>query len=119
VRQFVPNLVAHPCANREEKVPTGFNGLSGKISARAENRLDVDAYRCVAVVARNRQKSATSIFPVLATNSPIVNRLAVHRKQAPYRTHAIAALLAPGRVALLDTHDPYHYVRLQNRSRPW
>jgi glycine/D-amino acid oxidase-like deaminating enzyme/nitrite reductase/ring-hydroxylating ferredoxin subunit len=53
---------------------------------------------------------------VLATNSPIVNRLAVHAKQAPYRTYAIAAPLARGRLpdALYwDTHDPYHYVRLQ------
>jgi glycine/D-amino acid oxidase-like deaminating enzyme/nitrite reductase/ring-hydroxylating ferredoxin subunit len=53
---------------------------------------------------------------VLATNSPIVNRLAVHAKQAPYRTYAIAAPLARGRLAdalYWDTHDPYHYVRLQ------
>ncbi|MBV8752102.1 MAG: FAD-dependent oxidoreductase [Hyphomicrobiales bacterium] len=53
---------------------------------------------------------------VLATNSPIVNRLAVHAKQAPYRTYAIAAPLGRGRLpdALYwDTHDPYHYVRLQ------
>jgi glycine/D-amino acid oxidase-like deaminating enzyme/nitrite reductase/ring-hydroxylating ferredoxin subunit len=53
---------------------------------------------------------------VLATNSPIVNRLAVHTKQAPYRSYAIAAPLARGRLpdALYwDTHDPYHYVRLQ------
>jgi len=53
---------------------------------------------------------------VLATNSPIVNRLAVHAKQAPYRTYAIAAPLARAHLpdALYwDTHDPYHYVRLQ------
>jgi glycine/D-amino acid oxidase-like deaminating enzyme/nitrite reductase/ring-hydroxylating ferredoxin subunit len=53
---------------------------------------------------------------VLATNSPIVNRLAVHAKQAPYRTYAIAAPIAHGRLpdALYwDTLDPYHYVRLQ------
>jgi glycine/D-amino acid oxidase-like deaminating enzyme/nitrite reductase/ring-hydroxylating ferredoxin subunit len=53
---------------------------------------------------------------VLATNAPIVNRLVVHAKQAPYRTYAIAAPLARGRLAdalYWDTHDPYHYVRLQ------
>jgi len=51
---------------------------------------------------------------VLATNSPIVNRLAVHAKQAPYRTYAIAAPLARGRLpdALYwDTHDPYQIGR--------
>jgi glycine/D-amino acid oxidase-like deaminating enzyme/nitrite reductase/ring-hydroxylating ferredoxin subunit len=56
---------------------------------------------------------------VLATNSPIVNRLAVHAKQAPYRTYAIAAPIARGRLpdALYwDTHEPYHYVRLQPGS---
>jgi glycine/D-amino acid oxidase-like deaminating enzyme/nitrite reductase/ring-hydroxylating ferredoxin subunit len=56
---------------------------------------------------------------VLATNSPIVNRLAVHSKQAPYRTYAIAAPLARGRLpdALYwDTLEPYHYVRLQPGS---
>ena len=53
---------------------------------------------------------------VVATNSPILNRLAVHAKQAPYRTYAIAAVLPRGSLpdALYwDTLDPYHYVRLQ------
>jgi glycine/D-amino acid oxidase-like deaminating enzyme/nitrite reductase/ring-hydroxylating ferredoxin subunit len=53
---------------------------------------------------------------VVATNSPIVDRFAVHTKQAPYRTFVIAARLPRGAIedALYwDTLDPYHYLRLQ------
>lgn len=53
---------------------------------------------------------------VIATNSPITNWLAVHSKQAPYRTYVIAGKMPRHAVpdALYwDTLDPYHYVRLQ------
>ena len=53
---------------------------------------------------------------VFATNSPIIDRFAIHTKQAPYRTYAIAARLPLGTMepALYwDTLDPYHYVRLE------
>ena len=53
---------------------------------------------------------------VVATNTPINDRVAMHTKQAPYRTYVIAATLPPGsipHVLLWDTADPYHYVRLQ------
>lgn len=52
----------------------------------------------------------------VATNSPVNDRLALHTKQAPYRSYAIAAKVPRGAVpdALTwDTLDPYHYVRLQ------
>ncbi|HEY0438582.1 MAG TPA: FAD-dependent oxidoreductase [Xanthobacteraceae bacterium] len=53
---------------------------------------------------------------VVATNSPINDRLAIHSKQAPYRTYVIAGHVRAGSVpdALYwNTLDPYHYVRLQ------
>jgi glycine/D-amino acid oxidase-like deaminating enzyme/nitrite reductase/ring-hydroxylating ferredoxin subunit len=53
---------------------------------------------------------------VVATNSPINDRVALHSKQAPYRTYAMALQLPRDRLpdALYwDTLDPYHYVRLQ------
>ncbi|HEX6070853.1 MAG TPA: FAD-dependent oxidoreductase [Longimicrobiaceae bacterium] len=53
---------------------------------------------------------------VVATNSPINTRVAIHTKQHPYRTYAVALRVEPGTVpdALFwDTADPYHYVRLQ------
>ena len=54
--------------------------------------------------------------PCIATNSPINDWLAIHTKQAPYRTYVIAGRVPRGAVpdALYwDTLDPYHYVRLQ------
>ena len=53
---------------------------------------------------------------VVATNSPINDRVALHSKQAPYRTYVMALQLPHGKLpdALYwDTLDPYHYVRLQ------
>lgn len=65
------------------------------------------------VITRDGHRvAATSL--VVATNSPMNNRIAIHTKQAAYRTYAIA-LKVPNDVpdALYwDTADPYHYVRL-------
>jgi glycine/D-amino acid oxidase-like deaminating enzyme/nitrite reductase/ring-hydroxylating ferredoxin subunit len=50
---------------------------------------------------------------VVATNTPVNDRLRIHSKQAPYRTFAIALRVPPLAHALWwDTHEPYHYVRL-------
>lgn len=52
---------------------------------------------------------------VVATNTPINDRVAIHTKQAPYITYAVALRVPRGSVetALLwDTLDDYHYVRL-------
>ena len=51
---------------------------------------------------------------VVATNSPINDWVALHTKQAPYRTFVVALRLPPGavpRALYWDTPDPYHYVR--------
>jgi hypothetical protein len=53
---------------------------------------------------------------VVATNSPINDRYAIHTKQAPYRSYAMAFTIPRGTLpdALYwDTLDPYHYVRTQ------
>jgi glycine/D-amino acid oxidase-like deaminating enzyme/nitrite reductase/ring-hydroxylating ferredoxin subunit len=53
---------------------------------------------------------------VVCTNPPFSHLVAIHSKQAPYRTFAIAARVPAGRVPrilLWDTADPYHYVRTQ------
>lgn len=53
---------------------------------------------------------------VVATNTPVNDRLAIHTKQAAYRTYVIGAALpaaAIPKVLYWDTADPYHYVRLQ------
>lgn len=52
---------------------------------------------------------------VVATNTPINNRVALHAKQAPYMTYVIGAPVPRGSVPTAlywDTLDPYHYVRL-------
>lgn len=57
---------------------------------------------------------------VVATNSPVNDRVAMHSKQAPYRTYALALRVPAGRIAdalYWDTADPYHYVRLQASER--
>jgi glycine/D-amino acid oxidase-like deaminating enzyme/nitrite reductase/ring-hydroxylating ferredoxin subunit len=56
---------------------------------------------------------------VIATNSPINDRLAIHSKQAPYRTYAMAFDLPHGSLPdglYWDTLDNYHYVRLQPKD---
>jgi Rieske Fe-S protein len=56
---------------------------------------------------------------IVATNSPVHLPVAIHSKQAPYRTYAIAAKLPRSALAdalYWDTLDPYHYVRLQPLS---
>src|SRR5262249_39597562 len=59
--------------------------------------------------------SVTADTVVVATNSPINDRIAIHAKQAAYLTYVIGANVPRGSVekALFwDTQDPYHYVRL-------
>jgi glycine/D-amino acid oxidase-like deaminating enzyme/nitrite reductase/ring-hydroxylating ferredoxin subunit len=54
---------------------------------------------------------------VVATNTPVNDRVAIHTKQAPYVTYVIGASIPKGSVptALLwDTLDPYHYIRVQS-----
>lgn len=54
---------------------------------------------------------------VVATNSPINDKYAMHTKQAPYLSYVVAGLVPRGTIpkALLwDTPDPYHYVRIQD-----
>ena len=56
---------------------------------------------------------------VIATNSPINDKFALHSKEAPYRSYVIGLELPEGALpdALYwDMMDPYHYVRLQKGS---
>ena len=61
----------------------------------------------------------TSEVVVVATNTPVNDRVAIHTKQAPYVTYAIGVVVPKGsvtRALYWDTGDPYHYVRLQSDS---
>ncbi|SNC75474.1 Glycine/D-amino acid oxidase [Hymenobacter gelipurpurascens] len=55
---------------------------------------------------------------VVATNTPMNDRVVMHTKQSPYRTYALAARVPKGavtRALYWDTSDPYHYIRLQEQ----
>jgi glycine/D-amino acid oxidase-like deaminating enzyme/nitrite reductase/ring-hydroxylating ferredoxin subunit len=65
---------------------------------------------------RTRGGQVTANFIVVATNSPFIDRVTIHTKQAPYHTYVIGAQIPAGTVekALFwDTADPYHYIRTQ------
>jgi glycine/D-amino acid oxidase-like deaminating enzyme/nitrite reductase/ring-hydroxylating ferredoxin subunit len=60
--------------------------------------------------------SVQAAAALVATNSPINDRVALHTKMAPYRTYAMAFTLpkeALPDALYWDTMDPYHYVRQQ------
>src|SRR5688572_18102596 len=73
--------------------------------------------------ARVRTESGATVEAravVVATNSPVNDRLVIHTKQAAYRTYVVGARVRRGavpRLLLWDTADPYHYVRLQPIDR--
>lgn len=81
-------------------------GHVGEIRARKDGMLHVAVASLARVAAR---------FAVVATNSPIHERVAIHTKQAPYRSYVIALAIPRGAVPTAlywDTADPYHYVRV-------
>lgn len=52
---------------------------------------------------------------VIATNTPFINRVAMHTKQSGYMTYVVAFQVPKGtvpRLLLWDTGDPYFYVRI-------
>ena len=52
---------------------------------------------------------------VVATHTPINDRIAIHTKQAAYRTYVLGARIPRGSVPhclFWDTDEPYHYVRV-------
>jgi glycine/D-amino acid oxidase-like deaminating enzyme/nitrite reductase/ring-hydroxylating ferredoxin subunit len=51
---------------------------------------------------------------VVATNTPVNNRLAIHTKNAAYRSYVVGVAIPEEKTApalLWDTADPYHYLR--------
>lgn len=91
----------------------------GKIySATHINQFNEDNNLCILKTQSGYKITANSA--IVATCTPVNNRLTVHSKQAAYRTYAIAASIPKNSIpkALYwDTEDPYHYVRLQNHLK--
>jgi glycine/D-amino acid oxidase-like deaminating enzyme/nitrite reductase/ring-hydroxylating ferredoxin subunit len=65
-------------------------------------------------VTTDSGRTVTADFVVCATNTPVIDWLIIHSKQAAYRTFAIATRLSGSvpRALYWDTADPYHYVRM-------
>ena len=67
-------------------------------------------------VKTDQGRTVSASAAVVATNSPINDRVALHTKLAPYRTYAMCFTVPKDALpdALYwDTMDPYHYVRQQ------
>jgi glycine/D-amino acid oxidase-like deaminating enzyme/nitrite reductase/ring-hydroxylating ferredoxin subunit len=102
-----------------------LRGLAGAIRKRG-GRLHADT--CMeeveekggrVVVKTTAGRKVEAAAAVIATNSPVNDRTAIHSKQAPYRTYAMAFELPADALpdALYwDTLDAYHYVRLHPLS---
>jgi Rieske Fe-S protein len=96
-----------------EGLTAAFKQIGGKIFT--DSHVDqITGGESAKVKVGNHAVSADAV--VVATNSPINDRVAIHTKQAPYMTYVVGARVARGSVedALIwDTLDAYHYVRLQ------
>ena len=69
-----------------------------------------------AVVTVEGGQTVTARSVVVATNTPVNDRVVIHTKQAAYRSYVIGARVPAGSVPAglyWDTPDPYHYVRVQ------
>jgi glycine/D-amino acid oxidase-like deaminating enzyme/nitrite reductase/ring-hydroxylating ferredoxin subunit len=76
---------------------------------------DIEEKNGAVTVHTANRASVQAANAVIATNSPINNRFALHTKMAPYRTYAMAMTIERDSMedALYwDTLDPYHYIRL-------
>ncbi|GAB3815390.1 FAD-dependent oxidoreductase [Pontibacter rugosus] len=73
----------------------------------------------VATVVTVDGHTVTANHLVVATNTPVNDKLTMHTKQAPYRTYAIGIQVPKDSVpdALYwDMKNPYHYIRLQKET---
>jgi len=108
--QFHPLRYLHGLAQACTRRQVQIFGATRAVSATGEGG---------AVVATDRGHRIISQAIVVATNSPFVDLVAIHTKQAPYHSYAIGARAAAGSITpalYWDTEDPYHYVRLHRSS---
>ena len=68
------------------------------------------------VTVKAGKRTVNARHAIVATNAPINDKYAIHTKQAPYRTYAMAFSVPKGALPdglYWDTLEAYHYVRLQ------
>jgi glycine/D-amino acid oxidase-like deaminating enzyme/nitrite reductase/ring-hydroxylating ferredoxin subunit len=78
----------------------------------------IEGGKSARIDTRNGQ-TVTAGAVVVATNTPVNDLLAIHTKQAAYRTFVIGATVPAGSVSkglYWDTPNPYHYVRLSRSA---
>ena len=129
----VERLVGVPLAGCEKRQALRYSGqatfhplkyLAGVVEACAKRGVRFFADTPVdevveengAITVKTARGNIRAGHAVVATNSPIVDRVALHSKMSPYRTYVIGFAIAKDALpdALYwDTEEPYHYVRLQ------
>lgn len=65
-------------------------------------------------------KCITADFAVVATNTPFINRVTMHTKQAAYRSYVVGMEIAKGAIPIAlywDMKEPYHYIRIYERHQ--
>ncbi|HEX8560254.1 MAG TPA: FAD-dependent oxidoreductase [Pyrinomonadaceae bacterium] len=97
-------------------VARAFTRLGGRLhTGTRADKIEGDGETARVATAAGHVVTAGAV--VVATNTPVNDVVAIHTKQAPYRTYVVGARVARGsvpRALLWDTEDPYHYVRLQS-----
>lgn len=91
----------------------------GQIFANSPAKSFEDGGPCTVTTDSGVKVTAKAV--IVATCTPINDRVKIHTKQAPYRTYVIAGLIPKGTIAkgiYWDTPDPYHYIRtLEHESK--
>lgn len=110
-------------ANQARMHPTKYlKGLAKAIAGRGGRFFSETAFVASeerdgkVTITTERGPAITAAAAIFATNSPVNDKLALHTKEVPNRTYAIAGLVSKGSIpdALYwDTLEAYHYVRLQ------
>jgi glycine/D-amino acid oxidase-like deaminating enzyme/nitrite reductase/ring-hydroxylating ferredoxin subunit len=120
-----PGLRTGPClafAGQAQFQPLEYiGGLAAAIERRGGRIATGQAVQAIegakpAKVKLRNGPTVTAGAVMVATNSPISDRLAIHSKQEPNRTYVVAFAVprgAVGRALYWDDGEPYHYVRTQ------
>jgi glycine/D-amino acid oxidase-like deaminating enzyme/nitrite reductase/ring-hydroxylating ferredoxin subunit len=88
--------------------------LGGKIYSNTHVSSFEDGAPCIVKTSTSLEITAQSV--IVATCTPVNDRMIIHTKQAAYRTYVIAGSVPKGSVPFAlywDTADPYHYIRVQ------
>lgn len=105
-----------------------LNGLAGKIDKSGGQIFTGTHASAISTegIKTSTELSVLADHVVVTTNTPVNDRLAIHTKQAPYRTYVVAFRIPKSsvpQILLWDTGDqnakpyPYHYVRTQRLDK--